>query len=81
MVCCDININMNIKIIHNIDETEIDAGKRILCTDDAFSLLFDIKEDIRSYFKHGEQSQKNSEKLLEQISSNIYESDLLDLFV
>ena len=73
---------MKIKIIHEIEEDDSDKAKRLLCTDDAFSLLWDIvNTDIRDYFKYSEDpTLENAEKVLDKIRENIYESRLLEYF-
>jgi len=73
---------MKIKIIHEIEEDDSDKAKRLLCTDDAFSLLWDIvNTDIRDYFKYSEDpTLEDAEKVLDKIRENIYESRLLEYF-
>jgi len=73
---------MKLKIIHEIEEDDSDKAKRLLCTDDAFSLLWDIvNTDIRQYFKYSENPTKeDAEKVLEKIRVDIYESRLLEYY-
>jgi len=74
---------MKVKIIHELNEEDSDKAKRLMCTDDAFSLLWDIvNTDIRSYFKYNHNpSKEEAEKVLDKIRDNIHESGLLDLYI
>ena len=62
--------------------TDTDDGeekvKRVIHTDDAFSLIFEISSEIRTHLKHGDD--KDNIRVLERIQEMIYESGLLEMY-
>ena len=71
---------MKVKLIHELDESEADVLGRLVHTDDAFGLLWDLQQEISEYFNHGIHSKKNAEKILEKLNSEIGESRLLEYY-
>lgn len=61
-----------------IEEKDIEKAKRILSTDDAFSLLWEIDQCCRSIIKYDEKIDRDES--LAKIRDMISESNLLDLY-
>jgi hypothetical protein len=59
------------------DEEELDGIKRTIHALDAFLLLHDIDNEIRSQLKYGET--KDNGKTLERVREMIYEKGLLEM--
>jgi hypothetical protein len=59
------------------EEDELDGIKRTIYALDAFLLLHDIDNEIRSQLKYGEA--KDNGKILERIREMIYEKGLLEM--
>jgi hypothetical protein len=53
-------------------------AKRILSTDDAFGLLWDIDNTLRGYLKYG--TEKTASEIMEEIRNMIYQDNILDLY-
>lgn len=62
-----------------IEEKDKLKAKRILATDDAFSLLWDIDQKCRETIKYKEIS-KETETVIQEIRDMIWEDNLLDLY-
>ena len=60
------------------DPEDRDTLKRVVFTDDAFGLLWDIAQDIREFNNYG--GEKTAQEKLDEISDAIHESKLLDLY-
>lgn len=66
------------KTVDEIDDN--DKVKRLVFCDDAFSLLYDIKEKIRNYSKHEEWTNEKANNVLIKIREDIEESGLLQMY-
>lgn len=60
------------------DPEDRDNLKRVVFTDDAFGLLWDIAQDIRAFNKYG--GEKTAQAKLDEINDAIHESGLLDMY-
>ena len=61
-----------------IEEEDIEKAERLLRTDEAFSLLWDIDKKLRGYLKYG--TEKTAEEIMEEIREMINEDLILNLY-
>ena len=62
---------------YTITTTDRDEGARLLRSDDAFALIWDIDSKVKNWLNYGIPENKTNDELLEELRTDILESDLM----
>lgn len=63
-----------------IEEKDLQKARRLLATDDVFSLLWELDQKMREYQKYG-YGEKTIDDILDELRDMIHEENLLDLYM